>query len=135
VAGWAHDHTNPDCPVLLEVVVDGEAVGTVLADRFRADMARLGWAGGHCAFAWKFPHPLDPARRHIISVCRAADGAELRGSPVLVDRGATIETALADLQSGSPDLRREVANFLARRVEALRARAQARSNSVASPYE
>jgi hypothetical protein len=130
-----YDHTNPDCPVLLEIVVDGEAAGTVLADRFRSDMARLGWAGGHSAFDWQFSRPLDPARRHIISVRRAADGAEPRGSPALVDLRVTMEMALADIRSGSPDLRREIADFLTRQVEALRERAQARSNGVASPQE
>lgn len=133
VAGWVHDHANPDCPMLLEIVVDGEAVGTVLADRFRADMARLGWADGHCAFAWQFPRPLDPARRHIVSVLRAADGAELRGSPMLVDRGVTIETALTEMRFAPLALRREVAGFLTGQVAALRERTQARSNSVASP--
>jgi hypothetical protein len=133
VVGWAHDHANPDCPVLLEVVVDGETVGTVLADRFRADIAELGWAGGHCAFAWKFRRPLDPARRHIISVRRAADAAELRGSPALVDRHVTMETALAEMRSASSELRREIADVLMRHAQMLRERAQARSNSVASP--
>jgi hypothetical protein len=135
VAGWAYDHANPDCPVLLEVVVNGETVGTVLADRFRADMKRLGRAGGHCGFAWEYPHPLDSKQRHIISVRRAADSAELRGSPALVDRRPSIATALEGIESAWPHLRREIADYLVHQAERLRESAQSRSNSIASPYE
>jgi hypothetical protein len=107
--------------VLLEVVVDGAVVGTVLADRYRADMAALKFAGGNCAFRWNFPAPLDPDRRHIVSVRRAADGADLRASPVLIDRADRPERVLNDLRSAPAELRREVAGFLTSEIERLRA--------------
>ncbi len=122
VAGWAHDPDYPDSPVVIEIVVNGKVFDAVLADTFRDDLARLGMAGGYCAFNWRWPRSLDPARRHIVSVRRAGDGAEMPGSPFLLDRRATIETALSDLRFAEPGLRREMADFLADQMEALEAR-------------
>ena len=119
VAGWAHDPANPDCPVVIEIVVNGRVVDTVVADTFRADLARLGMAGGHCAFNWQWPRPLDRARRHIVSVRRAGDGAEMPGSPFLLDRHVTMETALADLRFAPPEVRRAMAEFLADQADSL----------------
>ena len=126
VAGWAHDHANPDCPVLLEIVVDGAVVGTTVADRYRADMAALKHAGGHCAFRFQFAKPLDAGGRHIISVRRAADGADLRASPLLLDRIPPPEALLNELRSASPALRREIAAWLGEEIERLRQRSHSR---------
>ncbi len=123
VVGWAHDHANPDCPVLLEIVVNGVVLGTTLADRYRADMAALKLAGGHCAFRFQFPKPLDPDRRHIVAVRRAADGADLRASPVLIDRVERPASMLNDLRSAPPELRREVAAYLKGEIQRLSGRA------------
>ena len=48
--GWVMDRTSPASPVELEVLVDGEIVGTVLANRYRPDLDRAGLADGRCAF-------------------------------------------------------------------------------------
>jgi hypothetical protein len=120
VAGWAHDRANPDYPVLLEIVVDGTVLGTVQADRYRTDLAALRLAGGYCAFRWHFPTPLDPGRRHIVAVRRAADGACLRASPALIDRIERPDGVLNDLRSAPAELRREMADFLAGEIERLR---------------
>jgi hypothetical protein len=77
-------------------------------------------AGGHCAFRWQFPTPLDPGRRHIVAVRRAADGACLPASPVLIDRVERPAGVLNDLRSASAELRREAAEFLVGEIERLR---------------
>jgi len=120
VVGWAHDHANPDCPVLLEIVVDGAVVGMTFADRYRADMAALKLAGGNSAFRFQFAAPLDPGRRHIVAVRRAADGADLRASPVLIDRVGRPDNVLGDVRSASPELRREISDYLKVEIERLR---------------
>lgn len=88
IEGWAHDPANPECPIMLEVVANGAVIGAVLADQYRADLVTFGRADGYCGFAFRLPAPLDARRRHILSVRRAADGAELRGMPALIDRPA-----------------------------------------------
>jgi hypothetical protein len=117
VGGWVHDPDNPECAVSLEIVVNGEVIDAFVADRLRADLGRI--AGGHCSFYWKWPRALDPALRHIVSVRRIGDGAEMPGSPLLFDRKDTLETALADLKYAEPEVRREMAEFLLRRADAL----------------
>jgi len=117
VGGWVHDPENPACAVSLEIVLNGEVIDAFVADRLRSDLERV--AGGRCSFYWKWPRALDPARRCIVSVRRAGDGAEMPGSPLMLDQNDTMETALADLQFAEPEMRREMAAFLLRRADAL----------------
>ena len=49
------DRANPMAPVELEVLVDGEIVATVLANRYRVDLDRAGLAGGRCGFTVAMP--------------------------------------------------------------------------------
>ena len=53
--GWVMDRANPANPIELEVLVDGEIVATVLANRYRPDLDRAGLADGRCAFAVVMP--------------------------------------------------------------------------------
>ena len=48
IEGWAFDPTNPACPVLLEILVDGRGWRTLLADQYRGDLTAMN--GGHCGF-------------------------------------------------------------------------------------
>jgi hypothetical protein len=120
IGGWAYDPENPDCPVLLEIVADGMVVGAVLADSYRADLAELGRAGGYCGFLFRLPGQLDAERRHIVSIRRAIDGAELRGVPVLigcpVTADALLRSLLADVAANNADMTR----FLAAQIDLLR---------------
>ncbi len=85
LAGWALDPSHPHRPVLLELLVDGKVVQTGLADRHRADLAEVTESGGYCGFILDLPAGFGTDRRHVVTIRRAEDGAELRGSPVLVD--------------------------------------------------
>jgi hypothetical protein len=109
-------------------VLDGAIVGTMVADRYRADMAALKFAGGYCAFRWNFSTLPDPDRRHIVAVRRAADGAYLRASPALIDRVEGPAAVLDGLRSAPAEQRRELADFLAGEIERLRQHAAAQPN-------
>jgi len=69
------DRANPDTPIELEVLVDGEIVGTVLANRYRPDLDRAGLADGRCAFSLTMP----ASAQHVsqVSVRRASDGSRV----------------------------------------------------------
>jgi hypothetical protein len=50
VAGWARDEAHPETPVNLEILVGGERVTGVIANRYRADLREAGLCGGNHAF-------------------------------------------------------------------------------------
>ena len=70
VEGWAFDVENPDCPVLLEIVVDGAVAAVLPADQYRADLRAMN--GGNCAFYFPDPPPGE------VLIRRAGDGRALQ---------------------------------------------------------
>jgi hypothetical protein len=109
IGGWALDGGDRHTPVLLDIVVDGVVVETVLADRPRKDLESV-IPEGKCSFLVSLPAQLDETRLHIVYVRRTADGALLEGAPVLLDRAvpASDDNDIADLKgllpAMSPDL-------------------------------
>jgi Hint domain len=53
--GWVMDVTPNAAPVELDVLVEGEMVARVLANRYRTDLDHAGLAGGRCAFSVTLP--------------------------------------------------------------------------------
>lgn len=86
VTGWAMDPARPGEPVLLEVVLDGEVVGTFPADRHRADLEQAGLGTGRHAFQLQIPGGLSPHAERVLELRRAGDGAPVPGSPVVLPR-------------------------------------------------
>src|SRR5579862_2656034 len=84
VAGWAHDDTQPDVPLSLLILDNEELVARVLANRYRADLEAAGIGNGRHAFELDFQDPSSPDERHVIRVCREADGADIERSPVVL---------------------------------------------------
>ena len=81
ISGWAQDAAARERPVGLVIRVNGEAVGRVLANRYRADLETAGLGSGRHAFELVLPKPLSALMDREIRVTREADGAELLGSP------------------------------------------------------
>ncbi len=77
IRGWAWDQSHPELPVLLDVVVHGRVIGTVLACNHRPDLPAAGFGQGNCGFSFvsSIGLPMDP--EHSVSVRRAADAAPL----------------------------------------------------------
>jgi hypothetical protein len=73
--GWVMDRANPTAPVELEVLVDGEIVATVLANRYRVDLDRARLAGGRCAFTVAMPASAEDLSQ--VEVRRASDGGQV----------------------------------------------------------
>jgi autotransporter passenger strand-loop-strand repeat protein len=103
IAGWAQDEAAPDAPVRLRILDNDVAIGEVVADRARDDLARDGIGQGRHGFAFDIPGGLSPMRAHVIRVQRATDGRDLADSPWLVAAAPAVMTpqpapAKADLR-------------------------------------
>jgi hypothetical protein len=75
IEGWALDTAYPHLPVLLEIIADGEELGTILACDERDDLRAARKGAGRCAFSFTPPRVL--AANATVCVRRAADGARL----------------------------------------------------------
>lgn len=71
VHGWAIDGAHPELPVLLDILVDGQAVGSALACHRRDDLRAAGIGIGYAAFRFELPEGADPLA---VSVRRRTDG-------------------------------------------------------------
>jgi Hint domain len=91
--GWAHDEAHPELPVLLEVLLEGQVIGTVLACDFRDDLLKAGFGQGRCSFTFVSPVKLRPALLATLQLRRAVDGAPVPVSRSILD--AALEPAIA----------------------------------------
>jgi hypothetical protein len=84
ITGRAFSPANPADRVELEVLINDERAGTLVAGTFRADLLTNGIGDGAHAFWLHLPGSLSPHAEHIVRGRRQADGAELRGSPARI---------------------------------------------------
>ena len=77
IQGWAMHSDRSTLPVIVEAVLDGEPIGSVLAIDWRGDLEAAGLREGFCAFAIKLSGTLDTKRMARVSIRRAGDGALL----------------------------------------------------------
>jgi hypothetical protein len=77
ITGWAQDISHPELPVMLEIVVQGQVIGTILACDYRADLKQVGIGQGFAAFSFTAPSGLPLCALATISVRRMGDGSEL----------------------------------------------------------
>ncbi|MEN3230149.1 Hint domain-containing protein [Methylorubrum rhodesianum] len=73
VQGWARDLRQPNVPVMLDVLVDGQRIQRVLANLYRSDVRAAGHGSGRCGFVVSLP---EEVRGHI-EVRRSCDQAVL----------------------------------------------------------
>ena len=83
IAGWAWLPAHPGTHAELEVVVNGERIAELTANRHRADLQASGYGDGRHSFELRLPRPLSPFSRHEIIVRRSADGEPL-SAPLIV---------------------------------------------------
>ncbi len=93
VWGWALDASS-DEKTTVEVVVDGVVAGRVMAHDPRPTVTVLPPERRDCGFQLLFPLGLSALSRHEVRARRAEDGQELKGSPIVVERSATVDAAL-----------------------------------------
>jgi hypothetical protein len=92
--GWAQDISHPELPVLLEILLAGSLIGTVLACDFRPDLLAAGIGQGRCSFVFTSPVRLRPELWPTLEVRRAVDGAKLMVSQAILGDAAPPELRL-----------------------------------------
>ncbi|GBR68732.1 hypothetical protein AA103587_0957 [Gluconobacter kanchanaburiensis NBRC 103587] len=126
IAGWAYDSTHGSEPVTVQIFDNGQYIAQTLANTYRADLAAAGYEGGRFGFDILLPGGLSPMSRHIIQVCRAHDGAELMGSPIVIEAADSFDADLAESVTRAVDGlavghdRERVLSFLLSQAERLR---------------
>jgi hypothetical protein len=76
IEGWVMDQDAPETPVELEVVVGGDQVTCIVANRYRIDLDRAGLGRGGCAFWAELPQ-LDAAAMASVRLRSLRSGAWL----------------------------------------------------------
>ena len=131
VRGWAQDGGQPEVPVVLQVSCDGVALASVVANCHRPDLRDAGLGSGRHGFVLAITGTLSRSKRHVIRVRRQADGAELPGSPVVLEPvtgfAAGLEREVAVAVETVPDgaERARVRRFLLRQADRLAGTASA----------
>jgi hypothetical protein len=80
IEGWAMDLSHPRLPVLLDILLRGERLGSTLACEYRHDLKQAGKRDGHCAFAFTSPRRLTQKDCAALTVQRATDASPLHTS-------------------------------------------------------
>lgn len=125
VSGWVRRADTPDAGVVLHVAVDGRPVARVTADRYRADLERVGIGTGRHAFECRFPRALATDRRHRITVRLEPDGEHAPGSPVWIEAAGAFDERLKRAVARAVDAvasaeeRQSVGEFLAQQARRL----------------
>jgi hypothetical protein len=94
VRGWALDSVEPGAPVALQILDNGVPIARLLANRYRLDLEQAGMGNGRHGFDIAIPGGLSPMARHILQVRREKDGAELLGSPIVIEAADSFDAAL-----------------------------------------
>jgi type VI protein secretion system component Hcp len=76
VEGWAQNPATPEARVLLEILHEGEVIGTTIANRLRPDLAEAGLGSGRHAFQFTAP-PGTHLAPDTLAIRRAQDGTQL----------------------------------------------------------
>jgi hypothetical protein len=98
----------------------------VVANLARTDLAKAGIGSGRYGFDIIIPGGLSPLARHVLHVRREADGAELPGSPAVIeaaggfDAGLQQAVASAVAAIGTGDDRDRALSFILEQAERLR---------------
>nr|WP_194300047.1 Hint domain-containing protein [Acetobacter musti] len=126
IAGWAADDSN--AAVALQILDNGMVLSRTIANADRNDLRQSGIGDGRHGFDLTLPVPLSPLTRHVVQVVRESDGAEIAGSPFVLESATrfddALETAVAkavQALDSSADLE-HVYSFMMAQAEALRQR-------------
>lgn len=127
ISGWAFDQAHPAKPVRVCITDNGDPLMSVLANRYRGDLANAGIGDGHHSFDLYLPAPLLAFRRHVVRATIEGTGEELGHSPIIIEAAsaldADVEQSLANLiaSADAQTLDRAV-DFLAIQMEAVLSR-------------
>lgn len=78
IEGWARDKSFPEQPIMLEVMIGEQVLGTVLACRPRRDLEKVGF--GDVAFTFDANRVIQPCEVEALQIRRIRDGSVIRTS-------------------------------------------------------
>ena len=99
VQGWAWNKSSPKTPIVLDVYINDELLGTVSATRFRADLLNAGKSDGCIAFQLKLPPRFSRSVGFVISAKIAGSDVHLNESPKLIMPSAVLRHAVTTLHA------------------------------------
>ena len=99
IDGWVQDESRPEHPVSLLIIDNDALIGRVLANRYRADLQEAGIGSGRHAFELDFAQGLSPFERHKILLRSETDGAEMPGSPFVLEPARTFDADVEHMLS------------------------------------
>ncbi len=121
VVGWAYDAARLGVPVAIEMTVDDEFAGHVVADQYRRDLAELGFANAHFGFEWVLPLRLADGQPHSIRARIANAERELDGA---LDDVLLLPGDLTPEMRRLLDLHQDLRQRLSSAAQSLRAQAR-----------
>lgn len=86
ITGWVWDPQQPRERIALELMDGDTPLAAVRANQFRADLRQAGIGDGRHAFIIPLAEGLLAGARNVLHLRRADTGAELPGSPVIIER-------------------------------------------------
>lgn len=94
--GWAHDADRPGEALQVGVLMNGREIGRGLANRYRWDLADIGYGVGWCAFRLRVDGEVSALRCGPLLLIDIADGVEIfrSGEVAVIEDG---ETGLASM--------------------------------------
>src|SRR5205823_7589397 len=96
ITGWIWNPALPEERIVVDLVDGDIRLARVAANQYRSDLRQAGIGDGSHAFTFPLGTALLPQARHILRLRLADTGAELPGSPVVIER------PLADAAPSSP---------------------------------
>src|SRR5712691_1463279 len=86
ITGWIWNRLHPGEPIAVELIAGNTRLASVMANQYRSDLRQAGIGDGRHAFTIPLGMALLPQARHVLHLRCADTGAELPGSPVVIER-------------------------------------------------
>jgi O-antigen biosynthesis protein len=88
--GWVVNLHDPDTPLQVEAICDGEVIGSGLADLYRGDVKDAGLPTARCGFRFLLERPLKTLFNKDIYLRIVGTDLVLRGSPQQINQNSNI---------------------------------------------
>jgi hypothetical protein len=118
ITGWVWDPQQPESRIALELV-DGETrLAKVMADQYRSDLRQAGIGDGRHAFEVPLQEGLLSSGRNVLHLRCTETGAEVPGSPVIIERSGLAAANQVFQEPAAPYLPASATDgFIADRVD------------------
>ena len=117
--GWVVNMHDPETPLKVEAVCNGEVIGAGLADLYRGDVANAGLATARCGFRFLLERPLTSLFNKDIYLRIAGTDQAVAGSPRQISQNSNITRFLTRSATVPDVFRRRLARRMTHRTRAI----------------